>query len=576
MEALRETSPEAGALREGKLYTGVVEGYNSDGAGIIKPEGAVVFVPGTLRGETVEFRVTRTRKNFAEAEAVRILEPSPMRRDSDCPYFGECGGCDFRRMAYEEELRAKRQRVQDALRRIGGVEIEVEPALPAERPRRYRNKCQYPVSASGVIGFYRAGSHEVVDVRECLLQPEAANRSAEAVREWMRRYGVPGYDERTGKGLIRHVYIRVNRHGESLCCIVANGKSLPREAELVGLILAKAPGTLGVVMNTNTRRDNVILGARYRTLWGQNFLYDSLRIPSPGGMRELSLPDGAGKVSSPDGMRELSFKVSLPSFYQVNAEQTEKLYALALECAALNGAETALDLYCGTGTITLSLALWAGKVIGAEIVERAVADARENALRNGIANAEFICADASELAQRLNAEGLRPDVVTVDPPRKGLTPEGIAAIGLMEPSRIVYVSCDPGTLARDVKLFAERGYAVRRAAPVDMFPGTRHVETVVLLSQQKPDDRIVVDLDLDELDATASESKATYAEIKAYVWEHHALKVSSLYISQVKRKCGLEVGKNYNVSKSENPKVPQCPPEKERAIMEALRHFKMV
>ena len=455
-------------------------------------------------------------------------------------------------------MRAKRQRVQDALTRIGGAEITVEPVIGAEHPLCYRGKCQYPVSASGAIGFYRAGSHEVVDVRECLLQPSAANRTADAVREWMTRYHVPGYDERTGKGLIRHVYVRVNRRGESVCCIVANGKTLPKEPELVGTVLQKVPETLGVAVNTNTRRDNVILAPRYRTIWGQNFLYDALRVPAP------------------DGMRELSFKLSLPSFYQVNAEQTEKLYALALDCAALNANETVLDLYCGIGTITLSCALWAGRVIGAEIVERAVADAKENASRNGLTNAEFVCADASELARRVAADGLRPDVITVDPPRKGLTPDGIAAIAEMSPSRVVYVSCDPGTLGRDVKRFAGYGYAVRRASPVDMFPGTRHVETVVLLFQQKPDDRIVVDLDLDELDATTSEGKATYAEIKAYVWEHHASKVSSLYISQVKRKCGLEVGKNYNVSKSENPKVPQCPPEKERAIIEALQHFKMI
>ncbi|MBQ6207052.1 MAG: 23S rRNA (uracil(1939)-C(5))-methyltransferase RlmD, partial [Oscillospiraceae bacterium] len=274
----RGKRPDADGLRENGLYTGVVEAYNSDGAGIVKAGGAVVFVPGTIRGETVEYRLTRTRKQYAEAQAVRILTPSPMRRVPDCPYFGKCGGCDFRHMAYEEELRAKRQRVQDALTRIGGAEITVEPVIAAEHPLRYRGKCQYPVSASGAIGFYRAGSHEVVDVRECLLQPPAANRTAEAVREWMTRYHVPGYDERTGKGLIRHVYVRVNRRGESVCCIVANGKTLPKEPELVGTILQKVPETVGVAVNTNTRRDNVILGPRYRTVWGQNFLYDALRV----------------------------------------------------------------------------------------------------------------------------------------------------------------------------------------------------------------------------------------------------------------------------------------------------------
>ena len=546
------------ALQAGRVREGMVEAYNSDGAGIVKPGGAVVFVPGAVRGETIRFRVTRTRKGAADAELCQILKPSPMRRVPECPYFGACGGCDFRHIAYEEELWAKRQRVQDSLTRLGGAKIQAEPTIGAERPLRYRGKCQYPVSADGVIGFYRAGTHEVIDVRDCLLQPSAANRAADAVRQWMTRYHIPGYNERTGKGLIRHVYVRANRRGESLCCIVANAKTLPKEPELVGMILENVPETVGVALNANVRRDNVILGGHYRVLWGQSFLLDTLRVPAPGGLRELS------------------FKLSLPSFYQVNAEQTEKLYALVLENAALRKTETALDLYCGIGTITLSLSLWARRATGAEIVARAVSDANENASANGVTNAEFVCADASELARRVAADGLRPDVITVDPPRKGLTPDGIAAIAEMSPSRVVYVSCDPGTLGRDVKRFAGYGYAVRRASPVDMFPGTRHVETVVLLFQQKPDDRIVVDLDLDELDATTSESKATYAEIKAYVWEHHALKVSSLYISQVKRKCGLEVGKNYNVSKSENPKVPQCPPEKERAIIEALQHFKMI
>ena len=545
-------------LQAGRICVGTVEAYDSDGAGIVKPDGAVAFVPGAVRGEEVEFRLTRTRKSAADAELRRILTPSPMRRVPDCPLFGDCGGCDFRHVAYDEELWAKRQRVRDVLTRLGGADVEVEPVIGAEHPLRYRGKCQYSVGASGAVGFYRAGTHEVVDAPDCLLQPSAANRAADAVRRWMARYHVPGYDERTGKGLVRHVYVRVNRRGESLCCIVANAKALPKEPELVGMLLGNVPETVGVVLNMNVRRDNVILGERYRVLWGQDFLYDALRVPAP------------------DGLRELSFKLSLPSFYQVNPEQTEKLYALVIENAALTGTETALDLYCGIGTITLSLALWARRAIGAEIVGRAVADANENASANGVANAEFVCADATELARRASADGLRPDVVTVDPPRKGLTPDGIAAIAAMAPSRVVYVSCDPGTLGRDMRRFAGYGYAVRRASPVDMFPGTRHVETVVLLSQQKPDDRIVVDLDLDELDATASESKATYAEIKAYVWEHHTLKVSSLYISQVKRKCGLEVGKNYNVSKSENPKVPQCPPEKERAIMEALQHFKMI
>ena len=307
---------------------------------------------------------------------------------------------------------------------------------------------------------------------------------------------------------------------------------------------------MGVVLNSNTRRGNVILGEKYRTLWGQDFLMDTLR--------------------------GLTFKLSVPSFYQVNRDQAEVLYGKALDYAALTGEETVLDLYCGTGTITLCLARQAKRAIGAEIVAPAIEDARENAQRNGIGNVEFFRGDASDIAAKLEAEGLRPDVITVDPPRKGLAPDVIASVAGMAPERVVYVSCDPATLGRDVKLFAGLGYQARRATAVDMFPGTAHIETVVLLSQQKPDDTIEIDLDLDELDATTAETKATYEEIKAYVWDKHHLKVSSLYISQVKRKCGLEVGQNYNLSKSESSKVPKCPPEKEAVIMGALKHFQMI
>ena len=274
----------------------------------------------------------------------------------------------------------------------------------------------------------------------------------------MKRYRIPAYDEATGRGLIRHVYVRTNRRGESLCCVVANGRKVPREAELAALVLAAAPKTLGVVLNVNTKKGNVILGDQYRTLWGQDFLMDTL----------------CG----------LEFRLSVPSFYQVNRDQAEVLYAKALEFAALTGEETALDLYCGAGTITLCLAGRARRVIGSEIVPAAIRDAKENAERNGVTNAEFFCGDAADTAAELAAQGLRPDVITVDPPRKGLAPEVAASAAAMGPERIVYVSCDPGTLGRDVKLFAEQGYRAVRAAAVDMFPGTRHVETIVLLQRE--------------------------------------------------------------------------------------------
>ena len=357
-----------------------------------------------------------------------------------------------------EELADFGQRVQDALTRLGGADVQVEEILGAKNPLHYRNKSQYPVGADGAIGFYRARSHQVVPVKRCLIQPEAADKTAAAVGEWMRRYKIPAYDETAGRGLVRHIYVRVNQKGESLCCVVINGKQAPREPELAAYVCAAVPHTVGVLVNSNTKRGNVILGEKYRTLWGQDFLMDTL----------------CG----------LAFKLSVPSFYQVNRDQAEVLYAKALEFAGLTGEETVLDLYCGTGTITLCMASRAKRVIGAEIVAPAIADARENAERNGISNAGFFCGDAAEAAARLEAEGLRPDVITVDPPRKGLAPEVIGSIAAMGPARVVYVSCDPATLARDLKHLTAAGYRLIFAQPVDMFAYTGHVETIALLQRK--------------------------------------------------------------------------------------------
>lgn len=444
-------------LRQNNVYTGTVEGYSSEGLGIVRLDGAVVFVPRAVRGETVDLRITKVMKTAAAGEIVKIHQTSPERAEPECPYFGRCGGCDFQHLSYTEELWAKCRRVQEALTRLGGAEVEVEDILGAKDPTHYRNKSQYPVGADGSIGFYQARTHQVVPIARCLIQSEVSDKTAKAVGDWMKCYQVSAYDETTGKGLVRHIYVRTNQKGESLCCVVVNGRQLPREPELAAMVLSAAPKTVGVVLNANTKRGNVILGDQYRTIWGQKFLMDTL----------------CG----------LEFKLSVPSFYQVNRDQAEVLYAKALEFAALTGEETVLDLYCGTGTITLCLARRAKRAIGAEIVPPAIADARENAARNGIENAEFFCGDAADIAAKLEGEGLRPDVITVDPPRKGLSPEVIASIAAMGPERVVYVSCDPATLGRDVKLFAGFGYRAVRACAVDMFPGTRHVETVALLSR---------------------------------------------------------------------------------------------
>lgn len=539
------------ALEKGSVYTAVIDGYSSEGLGIARVNGAVVFVPHAVRGEEIDLRITKVMKTSCAGEIVKIHNPSPERMEPECPYAGKCGGCAYRHLTYPEELWAKRQRVQDALTRIGGLELTVEEILGAKNPEHYRNKSQYPVGADGSIGFFQARTHKVVPIRRCLIQTEAADRTAQAVGEWMRRYKISAYDETTGKGLVRHVCVRVNRKGESLCCVVVNGNKVPREPELAAYVTAAVPHTVGVLLNSNTRRGNVVLGDKYRTLFGRNYLMDTL----------------CG----------LEFKLSMPSFYQVNRDQAEVLYGKALEFAGLTGNETVLDLYCGIGTITLCLAKAAKRVIGAEIVPPAIRDAKENALRNHVENAEFFCGDAADIAAKLESDGLRPDVVTVDPPRKGLAPEVIASVAAMGPEKVVYVSCDPATLGRDVKIFREFGYEAKRAAAVDMFPGTAHVETVVLLSKGEIDSKKVrVEFSLEDMDMSGFQKGATYEQIKAYVLEKYGLKVSSLYISQVKRKCGLDVGQNYNLSKKEDAKVPQCPPEKEAAIMEALKHFHMV
>ena len=537
-------------LAKNQEHTVTIEGYGEDGMGVARIDGRVVFVHGALRGEKCRVLILKTLRSVAFAKVLKVLEPSDARIAPDCPYFPRCGGCTYRHMRYEEELRLKRQRVQDNLSRIGGSTVEVEEILGAQDTLRYRNKAQYPVSKDGAVGFYRARTHEVIECERCLLVKPEADAAAETLRDYMQTCHVAGYDEKTGRGLVRHLYVRSNAAGESLICVLVNGDKLPKEDRLVGLLRAACPKCTGIVLGTNTKKGNVILGDRYRTLWGEDRLEDTL----------------CGKT----------FRLSVPSFYQVNRAQAERLYAKAIEFAGLTGGETVLDLYCGAGTITLAMADRAKKVLGAEIVPEAIDDARENAACSGVQNAEFFCGDASDVAKKLARERLRPDVITVDPPRKGLAADVVESIAEMQPERVVYISCDSATMARDVKRFAELGYTAVRACAVDMFPRADHIETVCLLSKLQSKEHIEIGVTMDELDLTAAESKATYEEIREYVLEHTGLKVSSLYIAQVKQKYGIIERENYNKPKSENAKQPQCPPEKEKAITEALRHFGMI
>lgn len=444
-------------LAKNQLHTVTVTGYTAEGLGVARIDGQVVFIHGGVRGEVCVVRILKVLKNVSFGRLEKILERSPARREPDCPHYPACGGCDFRHVSYEEELEAKRQRVEDSLRRVGGADVAVEEILGGGTVDGYRNKVQFPVNPEGRAGFYRARSHQVIPALDCRLQAPQAGAIAGAVEGYLREFGVPAYDEKTRRGLLRHIYVRTNRTGQSLVCLTANGDRLPREDQLVRRIREACRSTVGVVLNVNTQDTNVVLGGSYRVLWGEDTLTDVL----------------CG----------LTFRLSVPAFYQVNREQAERLYGKAAAFAGLTGKETVLDLYCGAGTITLAMARRAGRVIGAEIVPEAVENARENASVNGVENAEFFCGDAGAVAKKLAAEQLRPDVVVVDPPRKGLGEEVIPVIASMEPERIVYVSCDPGTLARDVKRFAEHGYRAVQAAAVDMFPRTRHVEAVLSLKR---------------------------------------------------------------------------------------------
>jgi len=374
---MREGALPVEGWRKNTVHTLEITGYTAEGMGVARLEGRVVFVPRVIQGEHWRVRLEKANKNVAWGRGMELLSPSPERLEPDCPLFGRCGGCQFRHMAYEEELRAKAQRVQDALTRLGGTEPILSDILGAENTLRYRNKVQFPVSQGKeglAIGYYRPRSHQVLDAADCLLQPESVTRLRAAFRGWMERQGVPAYEEGTGAGLVRHLYLRTNSRGEALACVVSNGDRLPGEGELVEALRGAEPALAGVVLNTNTRDTNVILGERYRVLWGRDWLEEEL----------------CG----------LGFRLSVPSFFQINRAQTQRLYQIALDFAQLTGTETVLDLYCGIGAISLALARRAGRVIGAEIVPQAVDDARENARRNGISNAEFFCGDAGAVARK--------------------------------------------------------------------------------------------------------------------------------------------------------------------------------
>lgn len=446
--------------KKNEMHTVEITGYTAEGAGVGRVDGRVVFVPHTIRGEVWEVNLVKVNRNFAFGRGVTCLTGSPHRVEKDCDFRGKCGGCQFRHMSYEEELNAKREHIQDAFQRLAGISMEIPPVLGAEEPNRYRNKVQFPVSGSDKwvkIGFYRPRSHDVLDVADCLLQQEDSAIAREVVKQWMCDYRVNPYDESTGKGTIRHLFLRNNGKGELLLCLVATREKLPKVEILLENLQKELPNLVGILVNVHKKDSNVVLGNEIHCLWGQDFLYEEL-----------------------SGLR---FKLSVPSFFQVNLAQTKVLYEQVAEFAQLTGEETVLDLYCGIGTIGLLLAKDCKKVMGAEIVAEAVANAQENAKDNNIQNAEFFHGDAIAVAERCIGMNTAVDVLVVDPPRKGLSPEVPELLGKIGAKKLIYVSCDGGTLARDLKRLMELGYSVEKAQPVDLFPRTRHVETVVLLTK---------------------------------------------------------------------------------------------
>ena len=531
-----------------------IETATIDGSGIARVDGQVVFVPGALPGERCSVRIAHVGRSAVFAQLLSVLTPSVHRVEPDCPYFPLCGGCALRHMDYEQELALKQAHVQSCLTRIGGQTISALPITGAAQTDGYRNKVQFPVQEQDgrpVAGFFSGKTHRVIPVRHCRIQPDCADAIRGAVLAWMEQYHLRAYDEQTHTGYIRHIYIRFGTEsGQILVCIVANCAQLPKKKQLVAALLAAEPGITTIVFSPNTKKGNTVLGTEFHPLYGDGTITDTL----------------CG----------LQFRLSAPAFYQVNHAQAERLYEKAVQLAGLTGNETVLDLYCGTGTITLCLARHAKKAIGVEIVPQAIEDAKFNAAQNGMENAEFFCMDAGQAAKMLADRRTRPDVIVVDPPRKGVSADVIEAISAMAPQRIVYVSCDPATLARDLKLLTAAGYTLQTAEAFDLFPRCAHVETVCLLSKLQSKEHIEIEVKMDELDLTSAESKATYEEIREYVFEHTGLKVSHLYIAQVKQKYGIIERENYNKPKSEDTRQPQCPPEKEKAITEALKHFGMI
>lgn len=543
-------------FRKNDLVTLEIEDCGIDGEGIGKADGFTVFVKDAVIGDTVTAKIIKAKKNYGYGRLMEVLKPSPYRVEPKCEFARQCGGCQLQALSYDQQLVFKTNKVKGHLERIGGfTDIPMEPIIGMDELFHYRNKAQFPVGRNKegkiVTGFYAGRTHNIIENRDCALGVAENKEVLDCVIAHMEKYGIEPYNEATGKGLVRHVLIRYGYFTkEVMVCLILNGNKIPKEEQLVKS-LCEIPGMTSITINVNKKHSNVILGEEIRLLWGQEYITDRIG--------------------------DISYQISPLSFYQVNPMQTQKLYAKALEYADLHGEETVWDLYCGIGTISLFLAQKAKFVRGVEIVPAAIENAKENAKLNGLENTEFFVGKAEEVLPReYKKNGVYADVIVVDPPRKGCDETLLETMIEMNPDRIVYVSCDSATLARDLKYLCERGYELRKVCPVDQFGMTVHVETVVKLSLKKDTPKIEVTMEPDEESNYTPEEKATYQKIKEYVKDKYGVHVHTSYIAQVKRMCGLDMGENYNKSKKENPEVKQCPQEKVEYIKDALRHFELI
>ena len=546
-------------LQKNQILTLRIERLSSDGSGVAhSPDGETVFGPGAAPGDEADVRIVKDCKRYAFGILDHLRTPSPDRIPVDCAVAGPCGGCSLRHLDYTAELRAKQENVTDAFRRIGGLDVPVLDICPSPEVDRYRNKVQFPVgldkNGNPCIGFYAGRTHRIVPCPDCKLQPGVLNDIGNALCRFFAENGIQPYSEETGRGLVRHIFLRRGAHsGQIMVCLVCTRPNFPHADALCTRLREQFADIATILLNVNSKNTNVILGTETHTLYGPGYIEDTL----------CGVPVQLGPLS----------------FYQVNTLAAERLYGIAAQYAQLTPDDLLLDLYCGMGTIGLSMVDHCRELVGVEIVPEAIESAKANAARMGDAVAAkscFFCADAGQAATRLAAEGLHPDVVMLDPPRKGCDEATLSAVVRMAPRRVVYVSCNPATAARDAAWLEQNGYHAEKVQPVDLFPRTKHCEAVLLLSKLNVDRHIEAEVSMDELDVTAAESKATYNEIREHVWEHHQLRVSNLYIAQVKQKYSIIERENYNKAKHENAKQPKCPKEKEDAIVEALRHFLMI